>query len=211
MYIWMTKVNPFSLFLLWLSSHLEDFDLTAGRMLMLCILFAIILFESVNLNAKRHALFSPMLPHGELCADAVNLKQGIVMTIWKLVYVVLFNKGERELYFFETHLFPFHSDSLGLMLDDKLWPTLWKQLCGCVYHATWIKTEVLFDGSHRNSTVLSWVGLALGSTMPTDMGISAMEQHKTSYQKDCVSKLTTCYAACCQSSFHSVKIQLCVI
>jgi hypothetical protein len=76
----LTKVNPFSLFLSRLS-HLEDFDLTAGRMLMLCILFAIILFESVNLNAKRHALFSPMLPHGELCADAVNLKQGIVMTI----------------------------------------------------------------------------------------------------------------------------------
>lgn len=83
-----------------LSSHLEDFDLTAGRMLVLCILFAIILFESVDLNAKRHALFSPMLPHGELSADAVNLKQGIVMTIRKLVDVVLFNKRERELYLF---------------------------------------------------------------------------------------------------------------
>jgi hypothetical protein len=64
-----------------LSSHLEDFDLTAGRMQVLCIVFAIILFESVDLDAERHALLSPVLPHSELCADAVNLKQGIGMPI----------------------------------------------------------------------------------------------------------------------------------
>lgn len=35
-----------------------------------------------------------------------------------------------------------------------------------------MNTEVLFAGSHRNSTVFSWVGLALGSVIPTDIGIS---------------------------------------
>lgn len=37
---------------------------------------------------------------------------------------------------------------------------------------TWMNTEVRFDGSHRNSTVLSCVGFALGSTIPTDIGMS---------------------------------------
>lgn len=36
-----------------------------------------------------------------------------------------------------------------------------------------MNTEVLLEGSHKNSTVLSCVGFALGSMMPTDMGISA--------------------------------------
>lgn len=38
-----------------------------------------------------------------------------------------------------------------------------------------MNAEALFDGSHRNSTVFSWVGLALGSKIPTDSGISVEE------------------------------------
>lgn len=57
----------------------------------------------------------------------------------------------------------------------------WKQInrkWNVVQKATWIKTEVLFEGSQRNSTVLSCVGLALGSIIPTDMGISEINRHK---------------------------------
>lgn len=49
-------------------------------------------------------------------------------------------------------------------------------------HHTWMKTEVLFEGSQRNSTVFSCVGFARGSTMPTDIGISVKMIAK-SFQK----------------------------
>lgn len=52
-----------------------------------------------------------------------------------------------------------------------------RKMSNCCLFDTWINTEVLFDGSQRNSTVLSWVGFALGSIMPTDIGISATK-HK---------------------------------
>lgn len=44
----------------------------------LCVLFALVLFERVDLDAEGHALFSAVLSHGEFCADAVYLdsKQG---------------------------------------------------------------------------------------------------------------------------------------
>jgi len=38
-----------------------------------------------------------------------------------------------------------------------------------------MNAEALFDGSHRNSTVFNCVGLALGSKIPTDSGISVEE------------------------------------
>lgn len=42
---------------------------------------------------------------------------------------------------------------------------------------TWTKTDALLFKSHRNSAALSWEGCVLGSTMPTDMGISAGHTH----------------------------------
>lgn len=57
------------------SSDLEDFDLTGGRVKMFCVLSILVLLKRVNLDAERHALFSAMLPHGEFCANAVNLKR----------------------------------------------------------------------------------------------------------------------------------------
>ena len=55
--------------------HLEDFDLTGGRVEVLCVLFTLICFKCVDLDAERHTLLSSMLAHGEFCADAVYLKQ----------------------------------------------------------------------------------------------------------------------------------------
>lgn len=56
------------------SPHLEDFDLAGGRVEVFCVLFTLILFKRVDLDAERHTLFSSMLSHGEFCADAVYLK-----------------------------------------------------------------------------------------------------------------------------------------
>lgn len=53
--------------------HLEDFDLAGGRVEVFCVFFILILFKSVNLDAKRYTLFPTMLSHGELRADAVYL------------------------------------------------------------------------------------------------------------------------------------------
>lgn len=39
------------------------------------VLSILVLFERVDLHAERHALFSAVLTHGELCANAVNLKR----------------------------------------------------------------------------------------------------------------------------------------
>lgn len=38
-----------------------------------------------------------------------------------------------------------------------------------------MKADALLDGSHKNSTVFNCVGLALGSKIPTDSGISVEE------------------------------------
>jgi hypothetical protein len=43
-----------------------------------------------------------------------------------------------------------------------------------------MNADALFDGSHKNSTAFSWVGLALGSKIPTDSGISV---HTHTYTK----------------------------
>lgn len=60
------------------SPHLEDFDLAGGRVEVFCVLFTLVLFERVDLDAERHALFSAVLSHCEFCADAVylNSKKG---------------------------------------------------------------------------------------------------------------------------------------
>lgn len=56
------------------SPHLEDFDLAGGRVEVFCVLFILVLFKRVDLDAKGNALFSSMLAHGEFCADAMYLK-----------------------------------------------------------------------------------------------------------------------------------------
>jgi hypothetical protein len=45
-----------------------------------------------------------------------------------------------------------------------------------------MKADALFAGSHKNSTAFSWVGLALGSKIPTDSGISAHTYTHTKVQ-----------------------------
>ena len=57
------------------TSHLEDFDLAGGRVEVFCVLFILVLFKRVDLDAERHTLLSSMLAHGEFCADAVYLKR----------------------------------------------------------------------------------------------------------------------------------------
>lgn len=58
-----------------LSPHLEYFDLTGGRVEVFCVLFTLVLFKRVDLDPKRHPLFSSMLAHCEFRADAVYLKR----------------------------------------------------------------------------------------------------------------------------------------
>lgn len=53
--------------------HLEDFDLTGGRVQMFGVLFVLILFKCVNLDTERYTFFSSMLSHREFCADTVDL------------------------------------------------------------------------------------------------------------------------------------------
>lgn len=57
------------------SSHLKDFDLAGGGVEVLRVLLILVLFERVDLDAERHALFSSMFSHGEFCANAVYLQQ----------------------------------------------------------------------------------------------------------------------------------------
>lgn len=54
-------------------SYLEDFDLAAGRMDMLHVLPLFIGGKSVHLDTEGHPFLAPMLPGGELGADAVDL------------------------------------------------------------------------------------------------------------------------------------------
>lgn len=54
--------------------RLEDFDLAAGRVQVLCVLSVPVLLEGIDLHSERHPLLPAMLPHGELSADAVHLK-----------------------------------------------------------------------------------------------------------------------------------------
>lgn len=58
----------------YIRSYLEDFDLAAGRVQMFCVVSRFVLFERVNLNAKRHPFLTAMLSHCKLCTDAMNLK-----------------------------------------------------------------------------------------------------------------------------------------
>lgn len=57
------------------SSYLKDFDLAGGWVEMLCVLSTLVLFECVDLDAKRNTLFPSVLAHSKFCADAVNLKK----------------------------------------------------------------------------------------------------------------------------------------
>lgn len=45
-----------------------------------------------------------------------------------------------------------------------------------------MNADALFEGSHKNSTAFSWVGLALGSKIPTDSGISVHTYTHTKVQ-----------------------------
>lgn len=51
-----------------------------------------------------------------------------------------------------------------------------------------MNAEALFEGSHKNSTAFSWVGLALGSKIPTDSGISAHTHIHTKVQSSATPK-----------------------
>lgn len=42
---------------------------------MICVFSIFILFKGVNLDPKRHSLFTSMLTWGEFCADAVYLQK----------------------------------------------------------------------------------------------------------------------------------------
>lgn len=69
-------MNPkyFMIFVFPVILHLEDFDLTGSRVKVFCVLFILILFKSVNLDAERYTFFSSMLSHSEFCADTVDLQ-----------------------------------------------------------------------------------------------------------------------------------------
>lgn len=54
--------------------HLEDFDLTGGRVKMFGVLFTLILFKRVNLDTERNPFFPSVLSHREFCADTVDLR-----------------------------------------------------------------------------------------------------------------------------------------
>lgn len=54
-------------------SHLEDFDLAAGRVDLLHVLPVLIGGEGVHLDTEGHSFLAAVLPGGELGADAVDL------------------------------------------------------------------------------------------------------------------------------------------
>lgn len=70
------SINPqyFMIFMFPVMLHLEDFDLTGSRVKVFCVLFILVLLKSVNLDAERYTFFSSVLPHGEFCADTVDLQ-----------------------------------------------------------------------------------------------------------------------------------------
>lgn len=105
-----------------------------------------------------------------------------------------------------------------LRLHSQCMGKLFLRSAKAVYD-TWINTEVLFEGSQRNSTVLSCVGFALGSTTPTDIGISedfsasmllmsnrVLHFHNTDILVENVS-LSANYS---QSSYYTTNFTLCV-
>lgn len=55
-------------------SYLEHLDLAAGRVQVFRVLPILTLLEGIDLHPKGHALLAPVLPRGELCADAVHLQ-----------------------------------------------------------------------------------------------------------------------------------------
>lgn len=55
-------------------SYLEHLDLTASRVQVLCVLPILVLLKGIDLHPKRHSLLAPVLPRGELGADAVHLQ-----------------------------------------------------------------------------------------------------------------------------------------
>lgn len=55
--------------------YLKDFDLAAGRVQVLHVLSAFILFKGVYLDTEWNSFFSAVFPRGELCTDAVNLHE----------------------------------------------------------------------------------------------------------------------------------------
>lgn len=55
--------------------HLKDFDLAAGRVQVLSIFSAFILLKGVDLDPERNSFLSAVFPRGELCTDAMNLRQ----------------------------------------------------------------------------------------------------------------------------------------
>lgn len=55
--------------------YLEDFDLATGRMQMLSVFPIFIFLEGVNLDSEGHTFLSTMLPHSELCTDAMYLEK----------------------------------------------------------------------------------------------------------------------------------------
>lgn len=62
------------------SAHLKDFDLAGRRVKVLSVLATFSLGKRVDLDPKRDALLAPVLPGGELCADAVHLQAKIKKT-----------------------------------------------------------------------------------------------------------------------------------
>lgn len=54
-------------------SHLEDFDLAAGRMDVLHVFPVFVGGEGVHLDTEGHSFLPAVLPGGELGADAVDL------------------------------------------------------------------------------------------------------------------------------------------
>lgn len=53
--------------------YLEHLDLAAGGVQVLGVLPILVLLKRVDLHSERHPLLAPVLPRGELCADAVHL------------------------------------------------------------------------------------------------------------------------------------------
>lgn len=53
--------------------YLKDFDLAAGRVQVLRVLSAFILFKGVYLDTEWNSFLSAVFPRGELCTDAMNL------------------------------------------------------------------------------------------------------------------------------------------
>lgn len=55
-------------------SYLKHLDLAAGRVQVFCVLPILVLLKCIDLHSERHSLLTPVLPGGELRADAVHLE-----------------------------------------------------------------------------------------------------------------------------------------